>query len=77
MNASPQYPTVADLLDRHKRTTAELAEVRVELAQERLRHAYAVTALGNAAHALEQGTPVPEVLRSIRLALGLIPRGVA
>lgn len=73
MNSSPQYPTVADLLGRHERTTAELAETRIELAQERLRHAQAVTALGNAAHALEQGAPAPDVLRSIRLALGLIP----
>lgn len=77
MNSSHQYPTAADLLDRHECTTAAQAEARIELEQERLRHAHAVTALGNAAHALEQGTPVPEVIRSIRLALGLIPRGAA
>lgn len=74
MRHSPQYPTSADLLARHERIKAEL---RVELAQERLRHAQAVTALGNAAHALEQGAPAPDVLRSIRLALGLIPGGAS
>ena len=75
MISSSQDPTIAYLQERQERTVTELARVRIELTQERIKNARSVTALANVALALEQGTPVPEILASIRIALRITPGG--
>ncbi|CUJ67824.1 hypothetical protein [Achromobacter sp. 2789STDY5608628] len=60
------------LYDEAKR---ELDQAREQLTNERIKHAQAVAALGNVAHALETGTPPADVLASIRIALRITPGG--
>lgn len=60
------------LYDEAKR---ELDQVREQLTNERIKHAQAVAALGNVAHALETGTPPDVVLSMARIALRVTPGG--
>ncbi len=60
------------LYDEAKR---ELDQVREHLTNERIKHAQAVFALGNVAHALETGTPPDVVLAMARIALRVTPGG--